>query len=383
MNELRRKSLIRKMDLDWLNIAASMVSEEESVEDEEYVEDKELLVGEILKLREKLPGILLFLLHHGVISRLLNHCGTYLGMEVEPEEVDKIRKNIITDLKTVSDKDYLLPLPNHALETSAAFAELLVIEGILPELLLEWSDETQGYISTAVIATEIWNLVNYYGVITPADLLRLHSASHGEEEALDEEIMGIIQGYIEMNLSDQLFFEEINGEDYLLSEYMGIEPEAILEDIKNFDGDYYIVGMESLMDMQYGITPLELLTLMDYINTSFEVNDEIEALLTDVEFLHTIIVTLRGRGARYMPKYFHEELGWEWAINDKESREFLFQDLLNQMPRFQLKGHSVAELDGEEEDEYDEEELFFEDDIPEEFKFKMRKPKPDDDQFLN
>ena len=383
MNELRRKSLIRKMDLDWLNIAASMVSEEESVEDEEYVEDKELLVGEILKLREKLPGILLFLLHHGVISRLLNHCGTYLGMEVEPEEVDKIRKNIITDLKTVSDKDYLLPLPNHALETSAAFAELLVIEGILPELLLEWSDETQGYISTAVIATEIWNLVNYYGVITPADLLRLHSASHGEEEALDEEIMGIIQGYIEMNLSDQLFFEEINGEDYLLSEYMGIEPEAILEDIKNFDGDYYIVGMESLMDMQYGITPLELLTLMDYINTSFEVNDEIEALLTDVEFLHTIIVTLRGRGARYMPKYFHEKLGWEWAINDKESREFLFQDLLNQMPRFQLKGHSVAELDGEEEDEYDEEELFFEDDIPEEFKFKMRKPKPDDDQFLN
>ncbi|MFZ2256791.1 MAG: hypothetical protein WAV55_01455 [Clostridiaceae bacterium] len=383
MNEVRRKSLIRKMDLDWLNIAASMVSEEESVEDEEYVEDKELLVGEILKLREKLPGILLFLLHHGVISRLLNHCGTYLGMEVEPEEVDKIRKNIITDLKTVSDKDYLLPLPNHALETSAAFAELLVIEGILPELLLEWSDETQGYISTAVIATEIWNLVNYYGVITPADLLRLHSASHGEEEALDEEIMGIIQGYIEMNLSDQLFFEEINGEDYLLSEYMGIEPEAILEDIKNFDGDYYIVGMESLMDMQYGITPLELLTLMDYINTSFEVNDEIEALLTDVEFLHTIIVTLRGRGARYMPKYFHEELGWEWAINDKESREFLFQDLLNQMPRFQLKGHSVAELDGEEEDEYDEEELFFEDDIPEEFKFKMRKPKPDDDQFLN
>lgn len=383
MNEVRRKSLIRKMDLDWLNIAASMVSEEESVEDEEYVEDKELLVGEILKLREKLPGILLFLLHHGVISRLLNHCGTYLGMEVEPEEVDKIRKNIITDLKTVSDKDYLLPLPNHALETSAAFAELLVIEGILPELLLEWSDETQGYISTAVIATEIWNLVNYYGVITPADLLRLHSASHGEEEALDEEIMGIIQGYIEMNLSDQLFFEEINGEDYLLSEYMGIEPEAILEDIKNFDGDYYIVGMESLMDMQYGITPLELLTLMDYINTSFEVNDEIEALLTDVEFLHTIIVTLRGRGARYMPKYFHEELGWEWAINDKESREFLFQDLLNQMPRFQLKGHSVAELDGEEEDEYDEEELIFEDDIPEEFKFKMRKPKPDDDQFLN
>lgn len=383
MNEVRRKSLIRKMDLDWLNIAASMVSEEESVEDEEYVEDKELLVGEILKLREKLPGILLFLLHHGVISRLLNHCGTYLGMEVEPEEVDKIRKNIITDLKTVSDKDYLLPLPNHALETSAAFAELLVNEGILPELLLEWSDETQGYISTAVIATEIWNLVNYYGVITPADLLRLHSASHGEEEALDEEIMGIIQGYIEMNLSDQLFFEEINGEDYLLSEYMGIEPEAILEDIKNFDGDYYIVGMESLMDMQYGITPLELLTLMDYINTSFEVNDEIEALLTDVEFLHTIIVTLRGRGARYMPKYFHEELGWEWAINDKESREFLFQDLLNQMPRFQLKGHSVAELDGEEEDEYDEEELFFEDDIPEEFKFKMRKPKPDDDQFLN
>lgn len=383
MNELRKKALTRKLDLDWLNIAASMVSEAEPTDEDEYIEDKEQLLEGILALRDKMPGVLLFLLHQGVISLLMNHCGTHLGVEVSPEEVDKIRKDIIKDLKTVSDKDFSLPLPNHALETSAAFAEILVHEGILPELLLEWNDDTQGYISTIVIAYELWNLINYYGVITPDDLLRVHSAAHGEDEPLEEEILGIIQSYIEMNLSDQLYFENINGVDYLLSEYMGIDPEVILEDIKDFDGDYRIVDMNSLMNMQYGITPLELLTLMDYINTSFEVNDETEDLLTDIEFLHTIIITLRGRGARYMPKYFHEELGWAWMITDKEAREFIFQDLLNQIPRFHLKGHSVAELDGEEEDEYDEEELFFEDDIPEEFKFKLRKPKPEEDQFLN
>ena len=383
MNELRKKALTRKLDLNWLNIAASMVSEEEPTDEDEYIEDKELLLERILALRDTMPGVLLFLLHQGVISLLMNQCGTHLGVEVSTEEVDKIRKDIFKDLKNVSDKDFSLPLPNHALETSAAFAEILVHEGILPELLLEWSEDTQGYISTIVIAYELWNLINYYGVITPEDLLRVHSAAHGEDDPLEEEILGIIQSYIEMNLSDQLFFEDIDGVDYLLSEYMGIEPEVILEDIKTFDEDYRIVDMNSLMNMQYGITPLELLTLMDYIHTSFEVNEETEDLLTDIEFLHTIIVTLRGRGARYMPKYFHEELGWAWTITDKEAREFIFQDLLNQIPRFHLKGHSVAELDGEEEDEYDEEELFFEDDIPDEFKFKLRKPKPEEDQFLN
>lgn len=384
MNELRIKALTRKLDLVWLNIAADLVSEEEPAEDAEYIEDKELLLQRILSLRETIPGILLFLLHQSVISLLMNYCGPHLGNELEREEVDTIRKDIIRDLKKVSDKDFVLPLPNHALESSAAFAEILVHQGILPELLLEWSEETQGYVSTVVIANELWNLVNFYGVIKPHDLLRVHAASHGEEDSLEEEVLGIIQGYIEMNLSDQFFLDEIDGEDYLLSEYMVIEPELILEDIKKFDGDYRIVDMDTLMNMIYGISPLELLTLMDYIHTSFKVNEEMEELLTDIEFLHTILIALRGRGARYIPKYFHEELGWEWAINDKESREFIFQDLLNQIPRFHLKGHSVVELEGEEEeDEYDEDDLFFEDEIPEEFNFKMRKPKPDDDQFLN
>lgn len=384
MNELRKNALIRKMDVPWLNFAADIVSEEDPPEDAEFNEDKEALLEVILSKREEFPGLLLFLLHQGVISLLMNHCGPLLGTEVKGEELAKLRKDLVRDLKNVTDKDFSLPVPNHALESSAAFAELLVHEGILPELLLEWSEETQSYISTVVVAYELWNLINYYGVITPEDLLRMHAASHGEDEALDIEILGIVQAYIELNLSDQLFFDEINGEDYLMSEYMGIEPEQILEDIKNFDGDYRVVDMDTLMNMLYGITPLELLTLMDYLNNSFKSNDDTEELLTDIEFLHTIIVALRGRGARYIPKYFHEELGWEWAINDKEAREFIFQDLLNQIPRYQLKGHSVAELEGEEdEDEYDEEDPFFEEDIPEEFNFKLRKAKSDDDQFLN
>ena len=71
MNELRKKALTRKMDLDWLNIAADMVSEDESAEDEEYIEDKELLVAGILALREKLPGILVFLLHQLHLQHLV------------------------------------------------------------------------------------------------------------------------------------------------------------------------------------------------------------------------------------------------------------------------------------------------------------------------
>lgn len=383
MNELRIKALIRKLDVTWLNIAADLVNEEEPDENAELVEDKELLVSKLLGLQDTMPGILVFLLHHSVLSLLMNHCGDHLAAPVSPEELDKLRKNIIRDLKSVSDKDFNLPVPNHAMETSAAFAEILIHEGILPELLLEWSDDIQGYVSTVMIATELWNLINFYGVITPHDLLRVHAASHGEDEPLEDEILGVIQGYIEMNLSDQLFYEEINGEDYLLSEYMGIEPEVILEDIQDFEGDYRIVELENLMNMIYGITPLEVLTVMDYINNSFVANEDTETLLTDLEFLHTIIVTLRGRGARYIPKYFHEELGWGWAINDKEAREFIFQDLLNQIPRFHLKGHSVVELEGDEEDEYDEDDSFFDDEIPEEFNFKMRKPKSEDDQFLN
>lgn len=387
MQETRKKALMARMDYGWLALAAELVGDdEESGPDVPFIEPtKAQLMETILAVREEEPAFLLFLLHQGIISLMMDHCGEFLEAKITQKQKEKIKKELLADLQNVSESDYELPLPNHALLSSAAFAEWLVLEGILPDLLLTWGGEVQDTISSVVIAYELWNLITFYGVITPEDLLRVHASSHGEPDPLPMEILGLVQGYIELNLSEDIFYENVDDQDYFQSEYMDMDPDQIMEDAAAFDGDYKIVSMDRMMNMLHGISPFELLKLVDYITRAFELDEEQEEVLGDVRFLHAIMVELKGRDAKAVPRFFTRKLGWKWGVEDKEARELIFQEMLEQIPRFHLKGHSAAELSGEsdEEPEDGEEGFFNEEEIPEELKFKMRKPKAEDDQFLN
>ncbi len=376
MNEIRRKSLIRKMDQDWLESAADMLGK--------WMPGatKETLVSAILAEGKKEPALLVLLLHHGTISLLMDHCGEYIETKIKKTEKEKLVKRLLNELKNVSESDFPILHPNHAFMSSAAFAELLIHEEILPDLLIQWSDEVNDVVSTAVIAHELWNLINYYGIITPEDLLRVHAAAHEETESLPEEVLGIAQAYMELNLSDEICYEQFNGQDYFLSEYLGIDAEEILEDVQSFREDYQIVPVDTLMGMLYGIEPGEMLHLVDYITRAFDLTEEDELMLADVEFIHSIIISLRGRGAEFVPKFLHEELGWKWGVADLEARDLIFQELLDQIPRYHLKGHSVADLSGFKSED-DESEDDFDEAWMDELKFKLRKDPEDEDNFLN
>lgn len=377
MNEVRRKSLNRKIDKEWLLKAAELLQEPVGAR------GKEELLTKILAIGKEEPASLLLLLHPGTVGLLMQHCGEFIETKITDEEKEKLTKRLLSDLKKVTETDYVLRHPNHAFVSSAGFAELLVYENILPDLLIEWGDEVNEVISMLVIAQEFWNLINYYGVIEEEDLLRMHAASHEEADKVPEGVLGLAQAYMELNLSDEIYFEDIYGKDYFLSEYLGIDAEEILEDIKTFKGDYRVVPMHELMEMLYGIGSVEMLQLVDYITRSFDLTPEDELMLIDVEALHAIIVNLRKRGAEKIPQQLHEELGWEWGVKDLEARELIFQELLERIPRYHLKGHSLADLNNSSDLEEGEEDYLSEGDWMDEFNFKLRQDPPESDDFLN
>lgn len=378
MNEVRRKSLLRKIDDNWLAMAADLLG----IEAEN--KKKDVLLEEILGSRDENPATLLFLLHQGIVSLMLNLFGDSIGKDITPDEINAIRKKLFAELKTVKDEDYILEHPNHSLISSAAFAEFLADAKLIPELILEWSDDFNDVMSTVLISHELWNLIGYYGIIPPEDLLRLHAASHGEPEALPFDILGMAQGYIELNLSDEIFLEEIDGQDYFLTEYKGVDAEEILEDLKDFDEDYKVVEMDQLIEMLHGVAPQEIMLLIDYIVRVFHTTEEVEAMMGDTDFLQSLVISLKGRSAHFVPDFLHEQMGWSWSVGDEEVRELIFQELLEMMPRFHLKGHSEAELSGLlDEDLEDEGEEPMEEDFFDELSLRRRRQGGDDDKFLN
>lgn len=377
MNEARRKLLIARMDKNWL-VQAGLILD---VTDKKR--SKENLLAEILAIGKEEPSIMLLLLHPGILTIIMRHCGEFIETDVSPSQKESIVKGLKNELKNVSEANYLLRHPNHAYVSSASFAEILIEEGYLPDLIFVWSDEVNEVITTTVIAQELWNLINYYGVITPQDLLRMHAKTHAEEMIIPLDFIGIAYGYIELNLSDEISFEEIDGQDYLLSEYLTIDVNEILEDVKFYQGEYKVVSLDALMGMIYGIGQEEMLLMVDYITRCFDLTLEDEQALVNVETLHSLIITVRGRNAEDLPNELHEGFGWKWGVADLEVRDLIFQELLDQMPRYHLKGNSVLELNDYLAQDYLEEDAYEDEEWPEDFKFKLRKDPPEEDGFLN
>lgn len=224
------------------------------------------------------------------------------------------------------------------------------------------------------------------------DLTQVHAAIYGEAEPVPEDIMAAVLLYIQMNLSEDTYFDIIDGEHWFMTEYGDIDPLEIIEDVKSQkDLDYPIIGNDVLISMIHGIMPYEMMRVYDWLESTFRLDDVGEEMIGDINFLHGVIMDMRSRHGEDVPEFLHENLGLEWEISDPEARELIYQDLLRHIPRFHLKGHSQAQLDGEEVvmdpfsdfDEEEDEELFFEDDMPEEFNFRLRKKKDDDDNYLN
>ena len=389
MNEIKRKALLNKIDEDWLALAYELVLDEFPP----VSLRKGMLLDQLLALKETEPYLLLFPLHQGILSLLLNHCGDKLGNEVSELEMARLRRNIVKDLEQVNDEDFMFHIPNDSLSSSAAFAEILVEEKIVPELLLEWNEEMEEVMSYIAFSMEMWNIINYYGAITMEDLVRIHASIYDEDDFIPEGALAAVLVYIQMNLSEDTYFDVIDGENWFMTEYGDIDPLEIIEDVRERqDMEYRILDRENLMNMIHGITPFELLKVFDWLTTTYHLEEEGEEMLGDINFLHSIVMEIRSRHGEEMPQFLHDMLGWEWEISDPEARDLIYQDLLHHMARFHLKGNSQAQLDGEEEehpffdldDVEEEEELFFEDDMPEEFNFKLRKTKDDDDtDYLN
>lgn len=377
MSEARRKLLMGRIDKEWLVQAARLLGASDRQRSTEELIKKILAIGKVE------PSMLLLPLHQGTIAILMRHCGEYIETEVSPSQKESIIKGLKSDLMKVSEADYPIRHPNHAYISSASYAEILIHEGILPDLLLSWSDEVNEVISTTVIAQEFWNLINYYGVITPQDLLRMHAASHNEEVMIPEDFLWIAHGYIELNLSDEIYYEEIDGEDYFHSEYLAINAFEILEDAKAYEGDYKVVPLNTLMEMFYGIDQEEMLNLVDYITRCFDLTPEDEQAMVDVESLHALIIAARGRGAEKLPVELHEGYDWKWGVTDLEVRDLIFQEFLGWMPRYHLKGHSAYELSNDLAQEDMDVDDFEGEEWPEGFKFKLRKDPPEEDGFLN
>ncbi len=388
MNEVKRKALLNKIDEDWLALAYELVLDEEPPESMR----KGMLLDALLELTEVEPFLLLFPLHQGILSLLLNHCGEKLGTEVSELEMARLRRSIVRDLEQVNEEDFMFHIPNDSLSSSAAFAEILVEERIVPDLLLEWGEEVEEVMSYIAFAMEMWNLINYYGAITLEDLVRIHATMYDGDQLIPEGALAAVLTYIQMNLSEDTYFDIIDGENWFLSQYGDIDPQEIIEDVRGRqDLDYRILDRDNLMNMIHGITPFELLKVFDWLTTTYHLDEDDEEMLGDINFLHSIVMEMRSRHGEEVPQFLHDMLGWGWEISDPEARDLIYQDLLYHMARFHLKGNSQSHLDGVEEDhpffdldeEEEEDELFFEDDMPEEFNFKLRKKKDDDKDYLN
>ena len=137
------------------------------------------------------------------------------------------------------------------------------------------------------------------------------------------------------------------------------------------------------MEMFYGVDQEEMLHLVDYITRCFDLTPEDEQAMVDVESLHALIVSARGRDAEGLPTELHEGYGWKWGVTDLEVRDLIFQEFLGWMPRYHLKGYSAFELSNDLAQDDMDGEGFEDEEWPDDFKFKLRKDPPEEDGFLN
>lgn len=387
MNEVRRKALLNRIDEDWLAQAYELMLDEEPA----VTMRKGTMLDRLLGLKETEPYYLLLPLHQGILSLLLNHCGDRIGTEVSEHEMVRLRRNIIKDLRKAKDEDFMFRIPLDSYISSAAFAEILVEENIVPELLLEWSDEIEDIMGYIAFAMEMWNIINFYGAIPMEDLMRIHGEIYQTDEVIPDGALAVALVYIQMNLSDDTYFDILGDEHWFMTAYANVDPHEIIRDVKaREDLEYRIPEQETLMTMIHGITPMELLKVFDWLTTTYHLDVADEERLGDINFLHEIVMGIRSRSGEGMLEFLHDSQGWSWEITDPEARDIIFQEFLYHMARFHLKGNSQAELDGVEEDNpfldllgLDEEELFFDDDMPEEFNFRLRKTDDDDKGYLN
>lgn len=381
MDELKRKQLIRQIDKGWADQASYLLGVDESVR------AKGKKVEFLLSLRDSTPELLLFILHPAIQGVLLHVLGPHLGKKVSKSKKEALNaeiREIISDLK---EDGYRVAVPNDSVMSSLAFAELLIEEEILPEVLLKWDDDVINTLSMQMIAREIWNLINFYGLIEPKELLRIHAALRDEQSPLDEDMLQTAYSYITLNLSHDIFREEFGGVDYIGSEYMTIDADEILEDREGFEEDYAIPELKDLIEMDYGISDKDIMMLAQYIENCFQVTPEFEEILKKSELMHELIVALRGDKGFEIESYLQEEYGLEYEEENPQLRDQYYKELFVNTPLYGLKGHTILELGYEEEDfsSFDEGDLADDALLSDELPFRLLRPgdDQDNDDFLH
>ena len=339
MNEVLYSGLLKKLDKEWLYQVCDVLGI-----DTAGARGKKILFNKVMETLTEDPSLVIFLLNPLIFFRFISIHEKFKSRRKTQATIRKECELLQKILQEIHEEDLNLVLPDKAFDSSVALVGYLLETGLMAQVFALKKEILDETISIALQGGFVWNLICFYGTIEVNTFINIYKNLLEGNSSFDAGVLNFMLYYITLNLSDEVYLELIDGKEYLLTDFMGVDPEEIIEETGKINCDYYVPTISEVMDMFNGITSKELFILTNYLRNSFDFpeDEEFPEPLNDISYLTSLIILMKSSSGSHLNEFLIEKL----MLSEKEEglsyREF--SDALFAMPRFGYKGFTAADI---------------------------------------
>gem|GEM_PF-4371881 len=349
MNELHYSALLKQLDKEWLIRACDMLNVEY-----DGIRGKRNLLNKIFEVLNEDPSMAIFFMNPLMIFKFIDIYDALKGKKMTAPVIKKFIKDFKSSIDSIDMEKIQLEQPKSYFESSVALTNYLLENGHYEAVLKTETYIIDETLSLTIQSNLVWNLICYYGAIEVDTLLEIYQKVVNHNLLMEKDMLSFMLYFIALNINDEVYWEDIDGKEYLLTEAGGINPELILENIQKINVDYKVPTLDEVMSMYMGITPNDYLVLTTYLNDSFIFNKPLDKTepFNELAFLTSLIISMKNPDGRFINDYLRDEFELEEYEDGLSYIHFI--NALFDIPRFGYKGYTRAEVEAMDLDVVDE-----------------------------
>lgn len=337
MNEMELTKLSQKLSKDWLYSAAVILNGELPAKT-----TKLELLKIIMETAEKDPSSAAFLMDFDMVGKigkiLSDHTSvTEKALKISEKEISEFKENFFnaSPVAPIHSPQYR--------KSTEAFFRALSEEDYFEKILIKNREQTTEAIGAVFSAFLYWNIIHFFGVITPEHANDIY-ADLTESEGHDDEELNFLLYIIDHSFPGNIYLEEIDGTDYLLGGFELISHEEILELQKRSPYDMIPLLLEDITSMYMGVE-LELMAeFMEELNKYIKSGRKLRMEnFVDMHLIAELVSYLKLPSYQDLLPRLKREFGFIRGGQEKMRQEI--ESFNMDSPKYEYSGYTTQEAE--------------------------------------